>query len=88
MINLLYTVSTALGGRVAILEDLIILPEYRGKGAGTRLVTTPPSTSPGEPVAGRITLLTDGSNTNAQRFYSRHGFTPSEMVPMRLILGD
>ena len=32
MVNLLYTVSTALGSKVAILEDMIVLDEYRNKG--------------------------------------------------------
>lgn len=35
----------------------------------------------------RVTLLTDAGNRDAQRFYRRHGFTRSGMVPMRLLLG-
>jgi len=34
----------------------------------------------------RITLLTDGDNRGAQRFYGRHGFIASSMVPLRLPL--
>ncbi|MFA7351482.1 MAG: GNAT family N-acetyltransferase [Methylotenera sp.] len=34
----------------------------------------------------RITLLTDGGNEFAQRFYQKHGFTGSVMVPFRLFL--
>ncbi|MGC8775436.1 MAG: GNAT family N-acetyltransferase [Chlorobaculum sp.] len=32
---------------------------------------------------GRITLLTDGDNVPAQRFYEAHGFARSTMVAFR-----
>ena len=38
MVSLLYTVSTALGGRVAILEDLILGTDQRGKGKDRKSV--------------------------------------------------
>ena len=38
MVNILYTISTALGGRVAILEDMIVSPKLRGIGVGTKLM--------------------------------------------------
>lgn len=38
VVNLLFTVSTALGGRVAILEDMVVRPQYRGSGAGHMLL--------------------------------------------------
>ena len=31
MLNLLYTVSTALGGRVALLEDMVVSPDFRSQ---------------------------------------------------------
>lgn len=34
----------------------------------------------------RITLLTDKANESAQRFYKKHGFAPSTMIPMRISL--
>jgi GNAT superfamily N-acetyltransferase len=85
MVNLLFTISTALGGRVALLEDMIVHPEYRGSGAGSELLqaTIDLAKSSG---CHRITLLTDRTNESAQRFYERHGFALSEMVPMRLFL--
>src|ERR1700724_481153 len=36
MINLLFTISTAEGGFVMLLEDLVIHEEYRGNGYGSR----------------------------------------------------
>ena len=38
MVSLLFTVSTAEGGPVAILEDMIVANAYRGQGIGRRLV--------------------------------------------------
>ena len=34
----------------------------------------------------RVTLLTDDVNVSAQRFYARHGFTRSPMLPFRRLL--
>ena len=85
MVNLLFTISTALGGRVAILEDMVIHPEKRGNGGGSRLLQAAINVARSAE-CGRITLLTDRTNESAQRFYRRHGFTLSEMIPMRLIL--
>jgi ribosomal protein S18 acetylase RimI-like enzyme len=85
MVNLLFTVSTALGGRVALLEDMIVHPEYRGRGAGSELLQAAVNLASACGCR-RITLLTDRTNESAQRFYERHGFNISEMVPMRLSL--
>ncbi len=38
MVNLLITISTAEGGFVILMEDVIVRPEHRGHGYGTRLV--------------------------------------------------
>jgi len=85
MVNLLFTISTALGGRVALLEDMIVHPEYRGSGAGSELLQAAINLAKSSGCR-RITLLTDRTNESAQRFYERHGFTLSEMVPMRMFL--
>jgi ribosomal protein S18 acetylase RimI-like enzyme len=85
MVNLLFTISTALGGRVAILEDMVIHPAQRGSGGGSRLLEAALNVARSAECR-RITLLTDRTNESAQRFYRRHGFTSSEMIPMRLVL--
>src|SRR5436853_5548311 len=38
MINLLFTISTAEGGFVVLLEDLVVHEEYRGHGYGSLLL--------------------------------------------------
>ncbi len=87
MVNLLYTVSTALGGRVALLEDLVVAPDARGAGAGSRILEHAIQAAR---ISGcrRITLLTDSANESAQRFYRRHGFGTSSMLTLRLRLGE
>ena len=82
MVNLLYTVSTALGSRVAILEDMIVMPEARGKGVGSKLVNYAFERADHRGCK-RITLLTDYDNDGAHRFYLRHGFDRSSMVAFR-----
>lgn len=85
MVNLLYTVSTFRGGRVALLEDMIVRPEFRGRGAGGLLLEAAIAAARAAGCS-RITLLTDRANEPAQRFYRRHGFVGSTMTPMRLML--
>jgi GNAT superfamily N-acetyltransferase len=83
MVNLLFTISTALGERVALLEDMVVSPEVRGTGIGAKLLSEAISLAR-ERGCKRITLLTDRSNEAAQRFYAKQGFVLSSMVPMRL----
>ena len=85
MVNLLFTVSTALGGRVAILEDMVVDASCRGGGAGSSLLLAAIESARRAGCL-RITLLTDTSNRLAQTFYARHGFALSDMVPMRCLL--
>lgn len=86
MVNLLFTVSTALGERVALLEDMVVSPKVRSKGVGSMLLSQALSFAQSEGCK-RITLLTDKENDAAQRFYARHGFSQSSMVPLRISLG-
>lgn len=87
MTSILFTISTAMGGKVGILEDMVIHPHYRGQGMGGELIAK----AIGEAKkAGclRLTLLTDKTNINAQRFYLRHDFNESAMKTMRMILSE
>ncbi|WP_043459629.1 GNAT family N-acetyltransferase [Azohydromonas australica] len=85
MVNLLFTVSTALGERVALLEDMVVAPAHRGSGVGDRLLKAAIEQARRQGCC-RITLLTDRVNEAAQRFYARQGFQASTMLPMRLPL--
>ena len=85
MVNLLFTVSTALGERVALLEDLVLQPEYRGQGRGTLLVEAAFVQARADGCV-RLTLLTDADNLAGQAFYRKQGFVPSSMLPFRRFL--
>jgi len=86
MINLLITLSTAEGGFVLLLEDLVIHRDHRGLGYGSRLLRHAVEFAREKKFL-RLTLLTHG-NEDVQRFYLKHGFRESEMKPMRLIVSD
>lgn len=84
MVSLLYSISTALGGKVAVLEDMIIDNAFRNKGFGKKLLNEAISFSK---IRGclRLTLLTDYNNYTAIKFYTSAGFKKSDMIPMRLV---
>lgn len=84
MVSILYSISTALGGKVGILEDMIISEKYRAMGNGGELLETAIKFAK-ENDCLRLTLLTDLNNNSAIRFYKHFGFFKSQMIPMRLI---
>jgi GNAT superfamily N-acetyltransferase len=85
MVNLLFTESTALGSKVALLEDMVVLSSSRGRGIGSQLIDYAISEAK-KADCKRITLLTDIENTKAQSFYQKKGFVKSKMTPYRLLL--
>jgi ribosomal protein S18 acetylase RimI-like enzyme len=85
MASLLYTISTAEGGKAALFEDLVVAPEHRKRGIGAALLKHVVAQARAEGVL-RITLLTDMQNERAQAMYRRVGFVGSPMKPMRLKL--
>jgi GNAT superfamily N-acetyltransferase len=85
MINLLFTISTAEGGFVILLEDLVIHKKFQGKGYGARLLQHAIDFARQKNFL-RITLLTDRPENVAQEFFRKHGFQESSMIPMRLLL--
>jgi ribosomal protein S18 acetylase RimI-like enzyme len=85
MASLLYTISTAEGGKAALFEDLVTAPEHRKRGIGEALLKHVVAEARKEGVL-RITLLTDMQNERAQAMYRRAGFVGSPMKPMRLKL--
>jgi GNAT superfamily N-acetyltransferase len=85
MANALITVSTAEGGRVLLLEDVIVNREYRGGGLGRKLVEHVLAWAKGQGMT-RVTLLADRDNQTALDFYRRLGFTSSHMTVLRKAL--
>jgi GNAT superfamily N-acetyltransferase len=82
MANALITVSTAEGGQVLLLEDVIVNKEYRGGGLGRRLVEHVMAWGREQGMT-RITLLADHDNQAALDFYRKLGFASSHMTVLR-----
>ncbi len=85
MINLLFTISTAEGGFVILLEDVVVHRDFRDQGLGGKLLRHAIDYATKKDFL-RITLLTDRLNEEGQDFFKSHGFFVSKMIPMRLVL--
>ncbi len=77
-----YSIAWIVSGRptLANLISIAVLPEARGSGAASLLLT---STIRRLKLRGadRLTLTVRGSNARAIRFYERHGFTALRRMP-------
>ncbi len=82
MVNVLYTISTALGAKVAILEDMVVFKEFKNQKIGSSLIEFTLDYLEKNSFK-RLTLLTDVDNVIAHNFYKKHGFTKSSMVVFR-----
>ena len=85
MANILFTVSTAAGGMAVLLEDVIVHPDHRGQGYGSKLLDHAVEFARLKKFR-RITLLTDRTGEDSKRFFEKNGFVFSGMVPMRKML--
>ncbi|MBI5109100.1 MAG: GNAT family N-acetyltransferase [Rhodocyclales bacterium] len=85
MANALIQVSTAEGGPVLVLEDVIVAASHRGRGQGRRLVEHVLAWARDTGLS-RVTLLADRDNAAALRFYQALGFEESAMVVRRRML--
>lgn len=87
MVNVLFTISTAMGGFVILMEDVIVHPDFRRQGYGTQLVEYVIDFAKRKDFK-RITLLTDKISAESQRFFQKLNFQHSHMIPMRLKIAD
>jgi N-acetylglutamate synthase-like GNAT family acetyltransferase len=85
MVNLLFTISTAMGGFVILMEDVIVHPVHRGHGFGSMLIEYVLDFAKKKDFK-RITLLTDKISADSQHFFKKMGFEYSSMIPMRRII--
>jgi len=82
MANALITVSTAEGGKVLLLEDVIVSRAHRGGGYGRKLIEHVLDWAREHGMT-RVTLLADRDNSAALDFYRAQGFELSNMRVLR-----
>jgi GNAT superfamily N-acetyltransferase len=75
-------VSTAEGGPVALLEDIVVDAKWRGRGLGHQLMEGLEAWSVRHG-ATRLQLLADRTNFSALDFYDRIGWRPTRMICLR-----
>jgi len=85
MVSFLWTVSTALGERVAWLEDMVIDPEFQNMGYGKKLLSEALEEMK-KLTCKRVRLLTDSDNAKAQKLYASLGFSHSSMQSMYMLM--
>lgn len=78
-------ISTAEGGAVGLLEDLVVTEDWRGLGVGRRLLATA-ETWAGERGLTRLQLLADLDNRPALDFYSLLGWRETRLACRRRML--
>jgi GNAT superfamily N-acetyltransferase len=82
MANALITISTSEGGKVLLLEDVIVSHAHRGGGLGRKLINHVLDWAKQQGMT-RVTLLADRDNTPALDFYRKLGFGRSNMTVLR-----
>ncbi len=75
-------ISTAEGGNSMLVEDLVVRPEYRGKGIGSALLAGIEQTAR-ERECLRMQLLADRRNAKALKFYAKRNWSRTHMVTIR-----
>jgi len=78
-------ISTAEGGPVAVVEDVVVDAACRGQGVGAQLLDALESWARRSGVS-RLQLLADRNNEPALKFYARQQWQPTQLVAMRKLL--
>lgn len=75
-------VSTAEGGAVGLVEDMVVKLEYRRRGIGRAILSEIVKWSAGKEMT-RLQLLRDADNADALEFYIRNGWADTNLLCMR-----
>jgi len=85
MVTVQTLVSTAEGGRVGLVEDLVVDGRFRSQGTGRRLLEEAVSWAMNAGLK-RLQLLADQANAPALRFYHHAGWNRTGMICIRKLL--
>ncbi len=83
MVSIQTLISTAEGGAVGLLEDLVVAEEFRGRGIGSRLLSAALDWAREQGMT-RLQLLADKNNAKAVEFYNKNGFSGTQLVCLRI----
>ncbi len=75
-------ISTAEGGCVGLVEDVIVDREFRGRGIGTLLLEYIVEWSRSRNLK-RLQLLADHENHSALAYYAKHGWSTTSLICLR-----
>ena len=75
-------VSTAEGGMVALIEDMVVAKSYQRRGMGKRLLLSMEQWAY-KKRAKRIQLLSDKNNINALVFYKKQKWAATQLICLR-----
>ncbi|MDT8447965.1 MAG: GNAT family N-acetyltransferase [bacterium] len=75
-------VSTASGGKVGLIEDVIVDQAHRDQGLGEDLIEALTEAAQERGYA-RLQLLADKDNYRALKFYGRLGWFATNLIPLR-----
>ncbi|MCJ7808943.1 MAG: GNAT family N-acetyltransferase [Desulfobulbaceae bacterium] len=77
-------ISTAEGGLVGLVEDVVVRDGYRGKGIGNALMEAVGSWARSHGLK-RLQLLADRDNTPALQFYESRGWKVTRLICVRKV---
>jgi GNAT superfamily N-acetyltransferase len=80
-------ISTAEGGLAALVEDVVVDADFRGRGIGRRLVESLHGWAENLGVT-RFQALVDTENRPALAFYRKNGWQPTRLACMRRLIGS
>ena len=83
MVSVQPLISTAEGGVVGLMEDLVVAEECRGRGIGSRLLHAALDWAQAQGMT-RVQLLADHNNAKALQFYAKHSFYKTQLVCLRI----
>jgi ribosomal protein S18 acetylase RimI-like enzyme len=85
MLTLQILVSTAQGGQVGLVEDVVVDVAHRGRGIGDALLEHLRQWAQQRGLS-RLQLLADRDNLRALEFYRKQGWSTTGLVGLRLLL--
>jgi ribosomal protein S18 acetylase RimI-like enzyme len=82
MCSLQTLISTAEGGPVGLLEDLIVTAEFRHQGIGEKLLAAAVDQAERQGLK-RLQLLADKNNLPALKFYEKQAWRQTQLICLR-----